>query len=350
MAMEAESPPRSILDTVDNEINAMIRICGIQRDKPTESQCFDIVKIIDKHYGKDITKKDITVLMDKNKFAHDTIHYFFNIAYENLGSVTIDTFTIVTNPEKKQPIDLLNDLPFAIKKYVMETTCNRIYQNVYKIPRVKSISINGPAHLAATWDHDGNFKLINLLIAQHTYTFPSMRPKPHRGYVQFLNEHLLANIVLYREEEGQRTYYIDIWNTSTMEHLWTLIPGFILDTIDILHNDTPKNNTKKSILSLTEQNTGTTRLYQLKKGKKEPQCLGILRHGPGQSEYHIKHDESSTYIRKKALNLHLCDCIIQNSPNKESASKITDLPVYTTLSKFERKQIDRLLLDNHPNQ
>lgn len=178
------------ISAIDNAINEKYKpkdSRSLSQRPLKEKKALSILQLVDTLEGNSIDELFIDTLMKKNNSFLGAINYYYAHATRNIQEVTGHTLEAISNYRNTQPIQELNKIPLAFKKYVMkkayaQITC--IYNIIFRghTDTIERIDTNMPSNLAASASKDGTFRLWKLSNGELLHIFPEASC---RGYVKF---------------------------------------------------------------------------------------------------------------------------------------------------------------------
>jgi hypothetical protein len=195
----------------------------------TEPQMITIIQMVptDSPYATKI----YNTLYDTNNFFAYAINYFINLAKMNLVMANMSNISTIENPEKQQPIALLNQLPLPIKTAVMEHALSAtLDSDTYTITLdhgnpVHAFDICEATHCAATCNKEGNthnFYLWDLQQGKKRHTFDEK---------QVVNTIAFSPDGTYVAAAFYNNNIIKIWNAQSHEKIYKLESTYTIERL-----------------------------------------------------------------------------------------------------------------------
>jgi WD40 repeat protein len=308
-----------------------------------ERENFDIIRIAIQHCGDNINESAITELINENYCFKSAIDYFCILAQKNLHDVTFQTLTTIQDVKVQQPTPQLNQLPRAIKKYVMDCATNNPSYNIMistDAGSVKSFDIHNKINLLATASDDGTFRLWDLSQAKQIHIFPG---KANKGLIKFTPDgSRLITVTRYQQNPDES--HITLWDVPSREHLHTITIPYYVKDIALLDNESNIINISSMLTIMTPFKLLS---YALTKNNDQFICLGECKinkcnvcTNPG--SYVNFYSGSKLSIEKKCPQLYFCEQAIKNTSHTTSPN-ITKTSIYQSLTPYEKGIVDNKL-------
>ncbi len=346
-----------IMSKIDTAINQKYpRNFASSLVKKQEYEYLDIINTIDICYPSiNIDDNLIEQLKAKNKNFSDALDYFSIFAKKNVDTVACDTLQYVEDSTQKQPILQLNQLPQAIKAYLMKTVYNKIDHSYIITLKTGSdihlCDVCPKKHLAATYHANKNIYIWDL------------KKNTHEDFVKSCFVKVIVfnpyepQLVIGRQEKDRIEPVIEIWNLENKQLIHKLIfKDYEYDLLDI--NFSNKTDGKYII------SAGLERLMHqwILEEEKCSDVGGIS----GIKAYPRNNDnvkkgcytidctdsifgKSQVTITKKRRKLFLCEQAVKSLTKQEDIAKITLSQSYKPLTELERAVITKAINEKLPS-
>lgn len=323
--------------------------------KKEEYEYLGILKTIYNSFPTiDIDKNLIEQLIAKNKNFSEAIEYFYPFAQRNLDTITCDTLQYVEDSKQKQPISQLNQLPQAIKEYLMKAAYKKIDHSYIMDQKTGSdmhlCDVCPKKHLAATYHANKRIYIWDL--KKNTY----------EGFVKsFFVKVLVFNpyepqLIIGRQEEDRIEPTIEIWHLENKQLIHKLtFNDYECDLLNI--NFSKKTDGKYIMFACLEKlmhqwileeekcadmgSIGGIKLYSRNYNNVKKGCYTI---DCAKSIFGI----SRTKISKKCRKLFLCWQAIKSLKTQEDIATITSSKPYKSLTEYECSILTKTILQKFP--
>jgi hypothetical protein len=302
----------------------------------------DVIKECESLFPIILTSEELIKQFAQNEDSYfsKAIDMVIRIGSWNIKKVTCDILADIENPQAQQPQELLNAIPFVLKKYVMDFA----YQDICNInPQDASClyDLHAARDLMAAVNTSGALQLWDLKTKKVLHNFPEI---VYPREVKFSND----GSYLVTVDGGQ------LDSDSLSIKIWDLCFGEEL-SLKLLHTINKPGPIKSLDLCcrwgreriLTILSSDSVELHSWRQDEK----LTLLSHIPIPTlepnfhnahvgDYTYEHNEKMGISKNNYRSFYLCRLALSQTTNASSVPKIKDAPAYKRLTIYEREKID----------
>lgn len=310
--------------------------------KKEEYEYLDILNTIHNSFPRiNIDKNLIEQLIAKNKNFSEAIAYFFHFAQKNLDTVTCDTLQYVEDSSQRQCILQLNQIPQAIKEYLMKAAYKKIDPSYIMDLKTESdihlCNVCPKKHLAATYHANKKIYIWDL------------KKNTHEGFVKSCYVKTIVfnpyepQLAIGRQEKDTIEPVIEIWNLENKQLIQKLtFKDYKCDLLDINFS---KKTDGKYIISACLERLMHQWILEEKKCEDMGGISGIkvyprIDDNVKRGCYTIDCANSifgisQVKISKKCRKLFVCVQAIKSLTKQKDIVKITSSKSYEPLTEYE---------------
>ena len=350
----SENGLKEIIQTIDTAINKKYQPTFLRSfSSPNPEDCIKIINTMQECYSTstfNITDSLINELMKKNKHFTDAIAFLVRCAFSNMHNVTPSTLKTVEDLDKEQPILALNQIPLAIKLYVMKRAQNKIDYSY-------DISLQAPHYLLlCDICHQKDFAIIyqkngDLIKCDlHNNSYAMVTTIKNVSNLAINPSGTQLALATYEESESSLTdHTILIWDLINKIILNTIPLDGIPVTIGYITNDLPYSTLYVFLINFTRG----FRIFQWNITHEKIEAVGVIPSAK-KSDYNDdmkKYRGKYTFFDPKKLplnfssinitkdncaSLYLCFRAFQSARSQKDIDTIRSSSSYASLTSHEQ--------------